>query len=418
MKFSEFIVLEKTGGSVDPLGFLRPSTAIADHLFNQFTVLSNHPAYQGFLCFVYAYAARKGIKPGKDFSRTFRDYEILWGVLNSKAGRSILNVTKYNILADQPKLSLETAKAYRDLYLRLNYGTLGHYSSPATLWGLLNSKGTELTPLGAKLGEAWQNRGSLRFEDLLESWVKGEITPEMPDFQKAMDLFNLEAEPSANEISAWQEIISAYSQRHSKIAALWDSPVPSEIMELADNEETYAGFYEGVSAHYLGQPDILRRIGLAREFELLAGCVQFIFEWEYATRSDEGRISTSGMDFLDFRFLQEFLQRIPRYLSIHESKDTFHGMFRNLSMVRSVSALGTEVIRVHAKHQASKGAGAFLRDADILVRDRVDLEKLNDLIQNLSGNPENWEALISWAYRRDWFFGRAAKWLKYAKAAA
>lgn len=49
MKFSEYIVIESTGSSVDPLGFLRPSSAIADGLFKQFTVLSNHPAYQGFL---------------------------------------------------------------------------------------------------------------------------------------------------------------------------------------------------------------------------------------------------------------------------------------------------------------------------------------------------------------------------------
>ena len=98
MNFSEYIVTEGTGSSIDPLGFLGPSSALADTLFRQFTVLSNKPAYLGFLCFAFSHLAKAGKNPGaRGFSEEFRNAETLWGWLNFKAGTSILNVTSDQI---------------------------------------------------------------------------------------------------------------------------------------------------------------------------------------------------------------------------------------------------------------------------------------------------------------------------------
>ena len=418
MKFSEYIVIEKPGGSVDPIGMLRPSTAIADNLFNQFTVLSNHPAYHGFLCFAFGYAAEKGIKPGKDFSRTFRDFETLWGILNCKADQSILNVTKYVVLAKRDSATLSEAHAYRDLYLRLNYGTLGHYSSPSIFWGLLNPKGTDLTALGSKLGDAWGKRKGQTFRKVLDEWMEGKDILESNAFQNAINAFHLESEPDATEKAIWRDTIAKYCADHPIVSGLWNNPVPAETLAQANEETTYSSFYAGMIEQYREDAELTRRIELAREFEILAACAQFIFEWEYANRSDEGRILTSAYGWGDLEFLSALPQRIRAYLAVPGHKDTYHGLFKSLGALSKVQALGGEVVRLHGVHQASKSASPFIREDEIVIRDRVDLESLSDLMQRLKERPGQWESILRWHYKRDWYFTRAAKWMGYAKEAA
>ncbi|UFS72647.1 hypothetical protein LPW11_10725 [Geomonas sp. RF6] len=83
MFFSDYLVVDRAIGTVDPLGFMRPASAIADNVFKQFTVLSNHPAYHGFLCFAFAHLAESGLTPtSRDFARRFRSLEALWGIVN------------------------------------------------------------------------------------------------------------------------------------------------------------------------------------------------------------------------------------------------------------------------------------------------------------------------------------------------
>ena len=111
-------------------------------LFRAFTVLSNHPAYQGFLAFVFSYLGGKNITPGRiDFSRRVRDLEILWGCLSVRGGDPVINVTKYEPLAAVGELRLGEVQRLPTLYARLNYGTLGHYGRPSAMWRILNPNG-------------------------------------------------------------------------------------------------------------------------------------------------------------------------------------------------------------------------------------------------------------------------------------
>jgi len=63
MFFTDYVVLDRAASTVDSLGFMRPASVVADNLFKQFTVLSNHPAYHGFLCFAFALFAEGAVKP-------------------------------------------------------------------------------------------------------------------------------------------------------------------------------------------------------------------------------------------------------------------------------------------------------------------------------------------------------------------
>ena len=102
MKFTDFVITESAGNSVDPLGYLKPAGEISSGLFRPFTVLTNHPAYQGFLAFAFSFLERNSLKPGqKNFLRRVRDLEILWGVLSVRGGDSVINVTKYEPLTGQ-----------------------------------------------------------------------------------------------------------------------------------------------------------------------------------------------------------------------------------------------------------------------------------------------------------------------------
>src|SRR5688500_3019504 len=58
LHFSEFVVSERQSSFLDPLGFMRPAGVLQDRLFEQFTVLSNHPAYHGMLCVILKFLSR------------------------------------------------------------------------------------------------------------------------------------------------------------------------------------------------------------------------------------------------------------------------------------------------------------------------------------------------------------------------
>lgn len=411
--FSEYIVVENPGSSVDPLGFLRPSSALGDLLFKQFTVLSNHPSYHGFLCFLYLYLGKKDIKPGKNFSKEFRHLEAFWGILNSKANQSILNVTKYDELLAKENLSLRETKMHLPLYNRLNYGTLGHYSSPSISWGLLNPKGTELTPLGQKLGMAWQERGGLNFTALLDAWAQQESVSNISKFSDAIDLFCLQAKPSAAEAQVWNEVIEAYCNKHPIVRPLWDSPLPSHILELQESAETFAGFYPSVRNHFHEFSDLQRRIGLVQQFELLAGSAQFLFEWEYIRRTEDGASALTPYEKIKERVIAALPALCEAYLKVPESVDAGK-LFKTISLTHESSQIPEVILAHHKQHQSSKGASNYIQDQAIVVRDRVDKKAFAALLQTLSANVDPWANKIAWHYKRDWHFYRANKWLKYA----
>lgn len=80
MKFTNYVATGPAGDSVYPLGYLGPSGEVSRALLRQFTFLSNHPAYEGFLAFAFSRAVGRSLNLAKrDFSKSVRDIEILWG---------------------------------------------------------------------------------------------------------------------------------------------------------------------------------------------------------------------------------------------------------------------------------------------------------------------------------------------------
>ncbi|MFC3530914.1 hypothetical protein ACFOLG_01830 [Vogesella facilis] len=444
MIFSQYIMLEKVPGSVDPLGFLKPSSALADKLFRQFTVLSNHPAYHGFLCCAYDYLRRAGVAPGqRDFSRRFRDLEILWGLINvwerppDPAGRdgkggqqgevaaaavSILNVTKFKPLLQEGDLSLPGARSFLPLYQRLNYGTLGHYSSPSMFWGLLDAKGVNLTPVGQRLAEAWRRRGNLDFDDLLRQWDAGKQATEIPGFDRAVGLFPIAGLPSAGEKAVWLDLIEEYCRTHRDTRQLWESPLSLGDLGLyaggngsddVERARQRASFFPTAIEHWQGEPELTNRLRLADGFEMLAAVAQAILDWEYVLRLDETRPNLP-VDVGIPEVLFELAKRLAEpYLALPGAVQP-GTLFESMATAKSAGYLVTAVLEHHASHQKSKGAMAYIDGEHVAVRDKVDVNDFARFIAAISANPSDLPHRLRWRYRRDWHFLRAETWRRYA----
>jgi len=279
MKFTDYVVTETTGNSVDPLGYLRPSGVVSSNVFRQFTVLSNHPAYQGFLAFAFSYLAGRSITPSKrDFARRVRDLEILWGILNVRAGDSVVNVTKFDPIANFDSLRLSQVRTRSALYARLNYGVLGHYASPSALWKILEQGATGLTSQGVELATAWRYRQGSDFAHLVDQWLNDDDLFAIDDLETWQTKYRLSAEPEQPEKKIWQSLIEDFCAKDPVIAPLWQKPVPQDILVLSTAKDTYPLFFPALQTHYSGSHELCRRIERCNRFERLSGLVQFVFE--------------------------------------------------------------------------------------------------------------------------------------------
>ena len=415
MNFSEYIVTEGTGSSIDPLGFLGPSSALAGTLFRQFTVLSNKPAYLGFLCFAFSHLAKAGKSPGtRGFSEEFRNAETLWGWLNFKAGTSILNVTKYAALDSKQDISLANVRKYRPLYGTLNYGTLGHYASPAILWGLLDPKGQQLTDAGKRLAECWSHRAGMRFAPLMDAWLEGKNIQAIGGFAEASAAFHLDAPPARSECLLWQEIIDTYCARHPAIAPLWTNPVPAQILSLADDEKQFPGYYINLKEHFRNEAMLLERIECIRRFERLQALVQFVFSWEYVRLLDQVKPTGLAAPTVSARVQEVLRTEAIEYISRPGFRDAGK-LFVQLAGTVNYDKLSAAVLAHHATHQRAKGASPFVQDGQVLIQDRVDAQGFATFLERVRVEaPNTMDNLIAWNYRRNWHFKRAATWMSYA----
>ncbi len=414
MKFSNYIILEKPGAFMDPLGFMKPYAALQDMLFKQFTILSNHPAYHGLLSCIFQKLETKGISPKqKDFSREFRKLEILWGIHNVLAEESVLNITKYKELLDigneTNKFALKLIPKNHPIYVRLGYGTLGHYASPSILWGLLEKGGMRLTDSGIQLGKAYEERNGKNLSGLFDSWMTGEtisIGSEM------MDAFRLSAKPGKKEQLIWQNVIAAYCQKNPRISCLWDEPFSQdELIAFVENESSYKSFFPQLIVKY---PSLRKEIELIRLFETLAAGVQFIFDREYLTCHYD----------TDFNFpagaAEEAIARSLHKLSqeyVSSSGQDARVLFRSLCTVSTYADTANAILEHHRTHQKAKGVSPFVDDGKLLVKDKVDKLNFTEFWENLSetNSIDNQLAMLNYRYRRDWHFGRATRYSDYAR---
>lgn len=419
MFFSDYVVIDKATSTVDPLGFMRPSSALADNLFRQFTVLCNHPAYHGFLCFAFQLLAENSITPAsRDFSRRFRSVEVLWGILNLEAETSIINVNKYRKLELEALTRLSHLNAYRSLMEEhLSYGTLGHYYRPSISWGLLDSKGMHLTELGSVLAKGWSRRGKLDFADIARHWLADKAVLDSSEFTAAIPLFGLEASPSVDERKAWQQVLHVVCAKDAVSAPLWQTPLPQSVLDFADDPEFYQDFFPEVLRHYAKHSELCHRVELCRRFELLAGLVQFVFEWEYVRRLDEVREVGLLAPPVE-KVVAGELHRQVREMIGETGTGSLWKPFLPLLDLATYREQAAAVLKHHAAHQKSKAAASFIDGDMVALRDKVKVQPFVDLLQDIAESPAALNRKVAWHYRRDWFIKKAALWIEYAGGAA
>ncbi len=414
MKFTNYIVTETTGNSVDPLGYLRPTSEISGALFRQFTVLSNHPAYQGFLAFAFAYLAGQSITPAKrEFSRRVRDLEILWGVLNVKAGKSVVNVTKFEPLAGEGSLRLTDARHRPALYARLNYGVLGHYASPSVFWKILESGASGLTALGAELADAWRFRAGYDFAVLADRWLNDADLFATDGLDKWISAYQLSANPELEEQKVWKSLIENLCVKDPVIAPLWRKPLPQDILSLSTAEDRYPGFFPALRNHYAGHDELCRRIDLCNRFERLSGLVQFVFEWQYVSRLDEIRVIGLSHGDLPVVVTHEIAEAAKQFIAGQGDRECW-SLPAALADLRDHESIVAVVLSHHTRHQRSKGASPFIAGDAVAVQDRVQAQEFVHFFNAMVGDPGRLADAAQWRYHRNWHFWRAHEWQRYA----
>lgn len=414
MKFTDYVVTETAGNSVDPLGYLRPSSEVSGALFRQFTVLSNHPAYQGFLAFSFSHLAERSLKPAnRDFSRRVRDLEILWGVLNVQAGDSVVNVTKFEPLTQADTLHLTEVNRRATLYARLNYGVLGHYLSPSTFWKIIEPGGARLTALGSKLATAWRCRAGYDFAVLADRWLNDEDLFAIDGLENWAEAYRLTAVPERSEQKVWLSLIDGLCSRDSVIAPLWRNPVPADILKLASDENDYQGFFPALRERYAGHNELCRRIELCNRFERLSGLVQFVYEWEYVRRLDE--IRAVGLKHGDLpKVVTREIAETAKLFIAGQGEREFWSLPATLASISDHDAMVATILAHHARHQRSKGASPFIAGGTVAVQDRVKAPEFVRFFGKMVSNPGRLSDATQWRYHRNWHFSRAHDWQRYA----
>lgn len=414
MMFTDFVVTETAGNSVDPLGYLKPSGEVSSGLFRPFTVLSNHPANHGFLAFAFSFLAANSLKSDqKKFPRRVRDLEILWGILSVRGGDAVINVTKYEPLTSNDSLRLDDAKKHPALYARLNYGVLGHYGNPSTTWRILQPNGSGLSANGSALAEAWRRRSGFDFADLADRWMKGADLFAEVSLDQWAKIFRPTADPEPSERKIWSTLIQELCGREPVIAPLWQKPVPDDLLALGRAEDTYQGFFPGLLGHYAPYPELCRRIQLCDCFERLSGLVQFVFEWEYVRRLDHiEQIGMSGKN-LPAQVTND-MQDAARAFRAVQGQREFWTLPGTLANVDDYPRLLAAVLAHHTNHQRRKGTSPFIAGEAIAVQDRVDGQNFLQFFETVADAPETLLAATQWRYHRNWHFERAQRWQHYA----
>lgn len=416
MFFSEYAILEKPGLITDPLGLSNPYSRLQDKLFRQFTVLSNYPAYHGALCLFYQMLERQGITPSrKDFAQKFRELEICWGLIHACApSTSILNVTKYaNLIQGRERISLSDIPKGHDIYRRLGYGTLGHYSGPSVEWGLLGKGGKTLTALGRKLADAFGERNESSGTDIFKRWLSGKAIS-ISEFGEAR-AFRLDRESrSRQEAGVWQEVIATYCDAHPRTKTLWTAPLTNrELEKLHESASTYDVHCMLLAQRY----DMLgSELSLIRQFEQMSATIQFLFELEYVACGDA---AGNGLVIKEVSplLVKRLTDIAAQYVNVPEHIDP-KGMFAGLARLRGSREVTDFIVHQHQRHQRAKQVSPFIFEGRTVIADRYDSRQVARMFDDVCKHDDidRQQAELTFRYRRDWHFGRASRYQAYAEA--
>lgn len=415
MYFSEYVVSERASSFMDPLGFMRPAGVLSDKLFEQFTVLSNHPGYHGVLCVILKFLSEREPRRRTPLGRDFRRAEILWGVLNAMRKSAVINIRKYaSLVEDAGTIGLDELPASHSLYARLGYGILGHYAQPSISWGLLEKDGRQLTVKGQSLAAAARVRGGIDLTEWLARWMDGQEL-DFEELEVVAEHFHLGAAPHANEKQEWAQLIEAWKFSRPETRPLWDSPVKSTVLAAAGTDaDQHHDFITALPAQY---PSLARPLRAVAEFEVLSGFVQFVFDLRLARL----QYASAGFEDLGNVLKQELAQAITELacdsVPVEEPRLDAGGVFAKLaSSTPDYDDLERIVCDHHVAHQRAKGVSPFFDGEQLLVCDKVDRAELGPFTESVA-QAQSAEArmrLLGFRSRRDWHFERCRRYHEFA----
>ncbi|MFM0375807.1 hypothetical protein PQQ72_02130 [Paraburkholderia strydomiana] len=412
MRFTEYVVLESADKAIDPLGFRRPAGALQDLLFPQFTVLTIRPVYLSSLCGILDKLADETFKE-QQLSQRFRALEIYWGIANASVNSSIINVTKYQRLLGE-QVHLAGIPKRHPIYQRLSYGTLGHYSSAALRWGLVERNGRTLSPLGRDLADAFSSRNrALRFRDLLAMWQDNQVVSQV-DFERAGEHYGLDASVSRRESEIWRELIDNWCKKNPRVEALWRAPPKWQTLQAGfANASAYQTFWTDASQQYDGLAIELTAIA---RFERLAAATQFVLDLRIASLE-------YGDTFRDVLpqgaepFAAAVTALAAAYLAAPAFHDSRHLFARIAQSAGDFAALTHCVVDHHVEHQTAKGTSPIVNHDELLVTGRVNPVTLNEALATFDNASDDAAAQLDglqYLYRRQWHFEKCRSWHDWA----
>jgi hypothetical protein len=412
MRFTEYVLLESADKAIDPLGFRRPASALQDMLFQQFTVLTIRPVYLSSLCSILDKLADEPFEP-RQLSQRFRALEIYWGIANASVDASIINVTKYQRLRGQ-QVNLDAIPKRHPIYQRLSYGTLGHYSSSALRWGLVEPNGRTLCPLGRDLADAFSSRNrTLRFSDALTNW-RGNHAISHADFERAGKHYGVDASASRKESEIWRNLIEIWCKKNPRVGPLWSAPPEWQaLQEGFANASAYRTFWTNARQQYEGLATELTAI---ERFERLAAAMQFVLDLRIASLE-------YGDTFRNVlpQGAEAFAAIVTALAADYAAAPAFHDSRRLFASVAHAAGdfrtLTGCVVDHHIDHQTAKGTSPIVNHDELLVTGRVNPATLKEALAIFDNAWDDSGAQLDglqYLYRRQWHFEKCRRWYDWA----
>ncbi|MFU2049322.1 hypothetical protein [Bordetella hinzii] len=410
MQFSEYIILDRSPQAMDPLGFRHPGSALQDLLFPQFTVLTLSPAYLSALCCFLQYLERNPPSADRSLAREVRTLELLWGVANASVNGRVININKFQDLCGA-SLRLRSIPPNHPLYRRLSYGTLGHYSSAAVRWELVNKSGRRLLPAGERLAQGFAQRqaGKQSFLDHLTGW-KGNLEYSPADMLRLGSIFGIDAPASTVERAVWREQIDLWCRRHPQTAALWEQPLNHRYLPSAATDgESYREVFPRLREHYR---EMDRQLMAIQQFERLGAATQFVFDLHWAGLTYKKELADARPRLAD-EFAVALGKLAATYIEVKPYARDTGKLFSSLAVgTASYQALRAKVIDHHKEHQRSKGASPILDHDDLILRGGVEHDEVRDALHDVedADDVENMMDKLQFRYRRQWHFEKCRRW--------
>ncbi|MDM0022178.1 hypothetical protein [Variovorax saccharolyticus] len=410
MKFTEYVIVEKTGVLIDPLGFLKPSRDLQDLIFEQFTVLTHHPSYHGMLCAASQWLGAKGHQPDSTgYARRFRRLEIVWGLMNAAMDQPILNVRKYQQLGAE-SVRLAAIPTGHPIFQKLAYGTLGHYRRPSIAWGLLDPKGRALTASGTALARGFSCRHGQDLDAILSRWENGDAF-QSQDLARGGQAFHLHAEPSTKERAAWRGVIDAWTAKRPETAPVWADPVPiSRLDAFQASPGAYCAQYDWLADRY---PSLGAQVGAIHTFERLSGAIQFVFDRRLAALAFDAPASLQR--YVADDTLADAIVDLAAKTTRHDAGRLFATLAVTKKRFADVEAV---IVQHHTAHQRAKGVSPYFDASGVLVKDKVAPAEVAEVMEDLEALPDVERQLdrLQYRSRRDWHFRRCTTYHAHAWA--